>query len=160
MHDEYGSCTMNQIVRNRLLLVCSNKNKGYSSRLTFFTINNSLTLTSVVTLLMQFEVGGDNMRKLITLIVLLGATILALMPVQPVQPVRKVQAEVYYFDPPPTTWAGQLIYTSYYPDETFTGPSFFTCEANTCTGIEYCPLPKTPYFIEVRRITVSCTGIV
>ena len=104
------------------------------------------------------------MRKLISLIVLLGATILALLPVQPVQPVKQVQAmgfyEEYYFDPPPTTWAGQLIYTKYYPDETFTGPIFFICEANTCTGVEYCPLPKTPYFIEARRITVSCTGIV
>ena len=153
---------MNQIVRSRLFWFALIRIRVYSSRLTFFTINNSLTLTNVVTLLMQLEVGGDNMRKLISLIVLLGATILALMPIQPVQPVQQVQAmgEVYYFDPPPTAWAGQLIYTSYYPDETFTGPSFFTCEANTCTGVEYCPLPKTPYFIEVRRITVSCTGIV
>ena len=102
------------------------------------------------------------MRKRISLIVLLGATILALMPVQPVQPVKQVQAksfyEEYYFDPPPTSWAGQLIYTRYYMDETYSGPAF-ECEANTCTGIEYCPLPKTPYFIEWRRITVSCTGI-
>ena len=153
---------MNQIVRSRLFWFALIRIRDYSSRLTFFTINNSLTLTNVVTLLMQLEVEGDNMRKLISLIVLLGATVLALMPVQPVQPVKQVQAmgEEYYFDPPPTTWAGQLIYTSYYPDETFTGPSFFTCEANTCTGVEYCPLPKTPYFKEVRRITVSCTGIV
>lgn len=101
------------------------------------------------------------MRKLISLTVLLGATILALMPVQPVQPVKQVQAMgvEYYFDPPPTSWAGQLIYTKYYFDETYSDPGFI-CEANTCTGVEYCPLPKTPYFIEVRRITVSCTGIV
>ncbi len=95
-----------------------------------------------------------NSRRLL---IALTLTLAFLAPIS--TPPTKAQ-EIYYTDPPPTAWAGLLIYTSYYPDETFTGPSFFTCEANTCTGEEYCPFPKTPYFIEVRRITVSCTGIV
>ena len=41
---------------------------------------------------MQFEVGGDNMRKLISSIILAGITILMLIPVQPLQPVQQVHA--------------------------------------------------------------------
>lgn len=54
---------------------------------------------------------------------------------------------------------GQLIYTYYYEDETYTGNPTALCEYNTCTGVESCNGIKTDYGYEIEnRVTISCDG--
>jgi hypothetical protein len=55
---------------------------------------------------------------------------------------------------------GQLIYTYYYEDETYTGIPCALCEYNTCTGVETCNGPKTIYAYEVNRVTIGCDGFI
>jgi hypothetical protein len=53
---------------------------------------------------------------------------------------------------------GQIIYTFYYQDETYTG-IFVQCTYNTCNGEEICDGPKTPYSqVQGWRDHVSCDG--
>ena len=60
-------------------------------------------------------------------------------------------------DPLPVFF-GQIHYLHCYEDNTYTGV-FFTCEHNTCTGEEVCPLPKTDYCVEESQPTlITCDG--
>jgi hypothetical protein len=61
-------------------------------------------------------------------------------------------------DDPPPVFFGQIHYLHCYQDNTYSG-IFFTCEHNTCTGEEVCPLPKTDYCIEESQpTTITCNG--
>src|SRR5689334_17197145 len=80
---------------------------------------------------------------------LMAFTFTALMCSMRFTPAAKAEGPLFY---------GQLIYTFYYQDDTYTG-IHTQCTYNTCNGDEVCDGEKTPYGVEqVWRATISCDG--